>query len=147
MLCCVFFGFVLTCIDLREVVDTIARVCSIPPSVPQPCAVAMLNHYDQRLSWSKIRLQEKTLEFIAPSSTTDAWITALTPGHDLQHKHTSTEMFKGTSSCASVFFPLFYVTLHQNRGLHVDGCSGISHEHLAVCSAPGFFFLFFKNQL
>lgn len=102
--------------------------------------------------WSMIELVKnppagKKLEFITPSSTTDAWITALTPGHDFQHKHTSTEMFKGTSSCASVFFPLFYVTFHQNRGLHVNGCSGIAHEHLAVCSAPGFFFLFFKNQL
>lgn len=147
MPCCVFFifCFVLTCVDLREVVDTIAR------SVPQPCAVAMLNHYDQRLSWSRIRLQEKSLN----SSFHPRLLTC-----GSQHWHldmifstnTHPQKFKGTSSCASIFFPLFYVTFHQNRGLHVDDCSGISHEHLAskfslFVQHLDFFFLFFKNQL
>lgn len=71
----------------------------------------------------------KKLESIVPSSTTDAWIfavsgaAALTSGHDSQQKQEfqfaaitplSTEMLKGTSSCASIFYFMCHFTQKKN---------------------------------
>lgn len=151
MLCCVFFGFVLTCVDLRKVVDTIARVCSTPPSIPQPCAVAMLNHYDQRLSWSKIRLQEKSLN-------SSLHPRLLTRGS----QHWRLDMIFSTNThpqkCSKVqaavpasFFLYFTWRFTKTEGFTWTVVLGFHMNtwlQSSVCLFSAWiFFLFFKNQL
>lgn len=144
----VLFFFFLLCADLRWPPWSSGYHCKIRPS-------ALCSRHVKPL-WSTIELVKnppagKKLEFIVPSSTTDAWITALTPGHDFQHKHTSTEIQRYKQLCQRLFsFVLRDVSPkpRASRGrLFWDFTWTPGFKVQSVRSAPGFFFSFFQESI